>query len=39
MYVADGLYRLDGNTPTKVEVISVQSELKARFEFEHAVLN
>lgn len=38
-YVADGLYRLDGNTPVKAEVISLQTELKARFEFEHHLLD
>ena len=39
MYVADGLYRLEGDYPSKAEVISMQTELKARFEFEHARLN
>ena len=34
-YVADGLYRLDGDVPVKAEVVSDQLELKARFEFEH----
>ena len=38
-YVADGLYRLEGYTPTNAEVISLQSELKARYEFEHQVLD
>lgn len=38
-YVADGLYRLDGNTPVKAEVISLQTELKERFEFEHRMLD
>lgn len=35
-YTADGLYRLTGYTPTKLEVISLNTELKARFEFEDA---
>lgn len=35
-YMADGLYRLDGNFPTKAEVISSRAELKARYEFEYA---
>ena len=39
VYVADGLYCLEGDIPTRAEVISLQAELKARFEFEHAVLN
>ena len=38
-YEANGLYRLDGNSPTKAEVISQQTELKARYEFEHQVLD
>ena len=36
VYVADGLYCLEGDIPTRAEVISLQAELKARFEFEHA---
>lgn len=36
-YTADGLYRLAGYTPTKAEVVSLRSELKARFEFEHSL--
>ncbi|MBR5193373.1 MAG: hypothetical protein IKW37_03020 [Bacteroidaceae bacterium] len=36
MYVADGLYCLEGDIPTRAEVISLQAELKARLEFEHA---
>lgn len=39
VYVADGLYNLEGYTPTKAEVISLQSELKARYEFEHALID
>lgn len=38
-YEADGLYRLDGNSPTKMEIISSQTELKARYEFEHLKLD
>lgn len=38
-YVANGLYRLDGNSPVKAEVISTKTELKARFEFEHRMLD
>lgn len=36
VYVADGLYCLEGDIPTRAEVISLQAELKARLEFEHA---
>ena len=39
VYVADGLYSLEGYTPTKAEVISLQAELKARYEFEHALID
>lgn len=35
VYVADGLYRLDGELPTKAEVISDGLKLKARLEFEY----
>lgn len=35
-YTADGLYRLAGYLPTKAEVVSFNTELKARFEFEHS---
>lgn len=38
-YEADGLYRLVGNIPDRAEVISSQTELKARFEFEHRMLD
>lgn len=38
-YEANGLYRLDGNSPTKAEVISSQTELKERLEFEHHLLD
>lgn len=34
-YTADGLYRLAGYTPTKLEVVSLNAELKARLELEH----
>lgn len=36
-YTADGLYRLTGYTPTKMEVVSLNAELKARLELEHGV--
>ena len=39
VYEADGLYRLDGSAPSKMEVISLQTELKARYELEHLVLD
>lgn len=35
-YTADGLYRLAGYLPVKAEVVSLNTELKARFEFEHS---
>ena len=34
-YVADGLYRLDGDQPTRAEVVSDNLKLKARLEFEY----
>lgn len=36
-YTADGLYRMAGYIPTNLEIISLNSELKARFELEHFV--
>lgn len=36
-YTADGLYRLTDYTPTKMEIVSLNAELKARLELEHGV--
>ncbi len=36
-YTADGLYRMSGYTPTNLEIVSLDAELKARFELEHLV--
>lgn len=34
-YTAEGLYRLAGYVPTKLEIVSRNAELKARLELEH----
>ena len=33
MYIADGLYRLEGERPVRLEIISEEAKLKARYEF------